>query len=85
MTGFEALSVGPGHDGLGRVELLAQAVELVEGVQVQLRQQLVAGDQQLELGDADQDLLLDDVGLEVEHLGEARHPSRARGGPRSAA
>ena len=57
-----------------RVELLAQAVELVEGVEVQLRQQLVAGDQELELGDADEDLLLDDVGLEAEHLGQAGVP-----------
>ena len=74
MTGFERLERGPGHDGLGAVELLAQAVELVEGVQAQLRQQLVAGDQELELGDADEDLLLHDVGLEVEHLGQAGIP-----------
>ena len=60
--------------GLGAVELLAEAVELVEGLQAQLRQQLVSGDQELELGDADEDLLLDDVGLEVEHLGEAGFP-----------
>ena len=36
---------------------MAEAVELVEGVEVQLRQELVAGDQELELGDADQELL----------------------------
>ena len=74
MTGFERLERGAGHDGLGAVELLAQAVELIEGVQAQLRQQLVAGDQELQLGDANQDLLLHDVGLEVEHLGEAGIP-----------
>ncbi len=54
--------------------VLAQAVELIEGVQAQLREQLVAGDQQLQLGDADEDLLLDDVGLEAQHLGQARIP-----------
>ena len=70
----QGLERGPRHDGLGTVELLAQAVELIEGVEVQLRQQLVAGDQQLELGDANQDLLLHDIGLEVEHLGEAGVP-----------
>ncbi len=74
MTGFKRLERGPRHDRLGAVELLAQAVQLIEGVQVQLRQQLVASDQQLQLGDADQDLLLHDVGLEVEHLGEAGVP-----------
>ena len=51
---FEGLDRGPGHDGLGVVELLAQAVELVEHVQVQLRQQLVPGDQELKLGDPDE-------------------------------
>ena len=70
----QGLERGPGHDGLRAVELLAQAVQLIEGVEVQLRQQLVASDQQLELGDANQDLLLHDVGLEVEHLGEAGVP-----------
>ena len=43
-------------------------------MQAQLRQQLVAGDQELELGDANEDLLLHDIGLEVEHLGEAGIP-----------
>ena len=81
----QGLERGPRHDGLGAVELLAQTVELIEGIEVQLRQQLVASDQELKLGDAHQDLLLDDVGLEVEHLGEAGIPSRARAGPRSAA
>ena len=65
MTGLEGLEGGTRHDGLGAVELLTQAVELIEGVQVQLRQQLVAGDQELELGDPDEDLLLHDVGLEA--------------------
>ena len=53
---------------------MTQAVQLIEGIEVQLRQQLVASDQQLELGDANQDLLLHDIGLEVEHLGEAGVP-----------
>ena len=74
MTGLSALSVAPVMTASARVELLAQAVELVEGVQVQLRQELVAGDQQLQLGDPDEDLLLDDVGLEAEHLGQAGIP-----------
>ena len=43
-------------------------------MQVQLGQQLIAGDQELQLGDADQELLLHDVGLEVEHLGQAGFP-----------
>ena len=70
----EGLQGRAGHDGLGAVEVLAQTVQLIEGLQAQLRQQLVAGDQELELGHADEDLLLDDVGLEVEHLGEAGIP-----------
>ena len=68
------LQGGTGHDRLGAVELLAKTVELIEGLQAQLRKQLVSGDQELELGDADQELLLHDVGLEVEHLGEAGFP-----------
>jgi hypothetical protein len=35
---------------------------------------LVSGDQELELGDPDENLLLDDIGLEVDHLGEAGIP-----------
>ena len=74
MTGFNALSAAPVMTASEPVELLAQAVQLIEGIEVQLRQQLVASDQQLELGDANQDLLLHDIGLEVEHLGEAGIP-----------
>jgi len=53
---------------------VTQAVELVEGVEVQLGQELVPGDQELKLAGTDVELLLDDVGLEREHLGEAGVP-----------
>ena len=59
---------------LGLVERVAEAVELIEGVEVELRQELVAGDEELKLGQPDEELLLDDVGLVGEHLGEAGLP-----------
>ena len=71
---LEGLDRRPGHDRLGTVELLAQAVELIEHAQVQLRQQLVSGDQKLQLGDPDQKLLLDDVRLKRHHLSQAGVP-----------
>ena len=54
--------------GKGEVQLLAQTVELVECIEAQGRQQLVLRDQQLQLGDPDQDLLLNDVRLFLQHL-----------------
>ena len=72
--GLEGLDGGPRHDRLGIVKLLAQAVELIEQAQVQLGKQLIAGDQKLELGDPDQQLLLHDVGLKRDHLGQAGVP-----------
>ena len=71
---LEGLDRGTCHHGLGAVELLTQAVELIEQIQVQLRKQLVASDDKLQLGDPDRDLLLHDVGIEAEHLGQAGVP-----------
>ena len=53
---------------------MTEAVKLVEGVHVQLREKLVAGDQKLEFAGADLKLLLNDVGLKRQHLGEAGVP-----------
>ena len=70
----QGLEGGSGHDRFGAVELLTQTIELIESLEAQLGQKLISGDQELEFGDADEELLLDDIGLEVEHLGEAGFP-----------
>ncbi len=64
----------PGHGGKGRIRLLSQSIELIQGIQAQRRQQLVASDQELQLGDAYHELLLGDVRLVVHHLVQAGIP-----------
>ncbi len=64
----------PGHNRLSRIEVGTEPVELVEGVEVQDRQELVPRDQELEFGNPDDHLLGHDIGLEREHLGHAGIP-----------
>ncbi len=45
------------------IQLLSKAVQLIEGVQAQRRQQLIATYPQLQLGQSNEHLLLRDVGL----------------------
>ena len=76
----EGLQARAGHDGLSGVEVVAQAVELVEQVEVELREQQVSGQEKVQLGDSHQELGLHDIGLEGDHLGQAGVPVRVETG-----
>ena len=72
--GLEGLDRRPGHDRLGGIELLSQAVELVEEAQAQLRAATGCGRPGAGARDPGEELGLHDVGLKRDHLGQAGIP-----------